>query len=124
MRKPDSILQFLRIGGLWLGAALDCLFALILVVGVFSFKIGNEREEVGGVDERTLAREKGCRSNSPGFSHYDENPIPSRHLLVPEEVQQAPDVGQQTLDYFWGNVDVGQQAPGVGQQPAPFSSAV
>lgn len=130
-RKPDSFFQFLMIVGHWLGAVVTCGLAAIVVVWVFSYKIGDEREEIGGVDERTLAREKDRRGNSPGFSHYDEKPIPSRNLLVPEEVQQAPDVGQQTLDYFWGDVgvgqqapDVGQQTPDVGQQPAPFSSAV
>lgn len=125
LRAPDSFSTGVRIVGLWVGALVGCFIAVYIVVGVLSFRISSDGVKVVGLDERTLARER-----EGAFRHYDESSIPSRNLLVPYG-QQAPDVGQQTLDYFWGDVgvgqqapDVGQQTPDVGQQPAPFSSAV
>lgn len=107
LRAPDSLSTAFRIVGLWWGVGGGCFIAVYAVVGMFSCTIGSQREKVGGVGERTLARKS---PGSRGFRHYDERPIPSRHLLAPDG-RKARGVGQQT-------------AEPVDQQPAPSHAFV
>lgn len=74
---------------------LVAIFALFIDFAVFCTLMGfmasslNPHRRIGvtGLGDRTRERKK---EDSPGFSHYDENPIPSRNLLVAGVGQPAP----------------------------------
>lgn len=89
-RAPDSFSTGARIVGLWfgliVGLLVGCSLSLYTVVGMFSFRISSDGYSVVSLDERTRAREV---VDSPGFRHYEEKPIPSRHLLVPHAGQSS-----------------------------------
>lgn len=99
-RQQGFFFAVFRNIGLYGGLLVGCCTAVHIVVGLFSFRISNHKTR--GVGERTRARKKG---GSRGFSHYDEKPIPTRHLLVPDAARRTRDEGTQTT-------------------PAPFSSAL
>lgn len=91
LRAPDSWSMVARVLGLWLGLVVGCFIVVYIAVGVLSFRISSDGYEIVGSDERARARK------SEGlFGHYDETPIPSRHLLVPDTAQRTRDVGLQT----------------------------
>lgn len=85
-RAPDSFSTGARILGLWFGLLVGCSLSLYIVVGIFSFRISSDGYSVVGLGDRTSAREV---EDCPGFRHYDEKPIPSRHLLVPHAGQSS-----------------------------------
>lgn len=81
-RAPASFWAGLRVVGLWLGMVVGFVVAVYIVVELFTFKIGSDGGKKVGSGKRTRARNRrNADGITPGFTHYYEEPIPSRHLI-------------------------------------------
>lgn len=83
----------------WLVSIFTFFATAFLVVGILTFRIGNDGGKVVGLGKRTQAR-KDCGD----FSHYHVSSIPSTNLLVvPGVVGQQPqsDVAAPASARFW-----------------------
>lgn len=71
--------------GLRFGVLAGVFVVVYIAVGVLSFRISSDRGEAVGLGARTRER----KEVGSGFSHYHEDPTPSRNLLEQQDIEQS-----------------------------------